>query len=130
MVNDLANLGERVVLVIADFQVAAAAAPSLSTLIGRLPAGCRVVVVSRAEPGLGPHRLRAYGQLLEVRDPELRLTRAEVAATIRQFEVELTKLCPETVLRLSRFLRALWRTTCVQIPPQGTRRQREGGRHS
>ncbi len=91
VVNDLADLDERVVLVIDDFQFAAAAAPSLSTLIGRLPAGCQVVVASRTEPQLAVHRLRASGQLLEVRDPELRLTRAEVAAVMREFEVELTE---------------------------------------
>jgi LuxR family transcriptional regulator, maltose regulon positive regulatory protein len=91
VVNDLADLGERVVLVIDDFQFAAAAAPSLSTLIGRLPVGCRVVVASRTEPQLALHRLRAYGQLLEVRDPELRLTRTEAAAVIREFEVELNQ---------------------------------------
>jgi len=91
VVNDLADLGEPVVLVIDDFQFAAAAAPSLGTLIGRLPAGCRVVVGSRTEPQLALHRLRAYGQLLEVRDPELRLTRAEVAAVIREFGVELNQ---------------------------------------
>jgi LuxR family transcriptional regulator, maltose regulon positive regulatory protein len=91
VVNDLADLGERVVLVIDDFQFAAAAAPSLSTLIGRLPAGCRVVVASRTEPQLGLPRLRAYGQLLEIGDPELRLTRAEAAALIREFRVELSE---------------------------------------
>ena len=91
VVNDLADLGERVVLAIDDFQFATAAAPSLGTLIGRLPAGCRVVVTSRTEPPLALHRLRAYGQLLEVRDPELRLTRAEVAAVTREFKVELNE---------------------------------------
>jgi len=91
VVNDLADLGEHAVLVIDDFQFAAAAAPSLNTLIGHLPAGCRVVVASRTEPQLALHRLRAYGQLLEVRDPELRLTRAEVAAVTREFEVELNE---------------------------------------
>jgi LuxR family maltose regulon positive regulatory protein len=89
VVNDLADLGEPAVLVIDDFQFAAAAAPSLSTFIGRLPAGCRVIVASRTEPQLALHRLRAYGQLLEVRDSELRLTRAEVAAVIREFGIEL-----------------------------------------
>jgi LuxR family transcriptional regulator, maltose regulon positive regulatory protein len=91
VVNDLADLGERVVLVIDDFQFAEAAVPSLGTLIGRLPAGCRVVVAGRTEPQLGLHRLRAYGQLLEVRDPELRLMRAEVAALTREFGVELSE---------------------------------------
>ena len=91
VVNDLADLGERVVLAIDDFQFATAAAPSLGTLIGRLPAGCRVVVTSRTEPPLALHRLRAYGQLLEVRDPELRLTRAEVAVVTSEFKVELNE---------------------------------------
>ena len=91
VVNDLADLGERVVLVIDDLQFAAAAASSLSTLIGHLPDGCRVVVASRTEPQLELHRLRAYGQLLEVRDPELRLTRAEAAALTREFGVELSE---------------------------------------
>ena len=91
MVNDLADLGEPVVAVIDDFQFAGAAAPSLLTLIERLPPSCRVVVGSRTEPQLGLHRLRAYGQLLEVRDPDLRLTPAEVAAVVRQYEVELSE---------------------------------------
>jgi ATP/maltotriose-dependent transcriptional regulator MalT len=50
-VNDLVDLDEPVVLVIDDFQFAAAA-PSLITLVERLPAGCRVVVSSRTEPQL------------------------------------------------------------------------------
>jgi LuxR family maltose regulon positive regulatory protein len=91
IVNDLADLAEPVVLVIDDVQFAAAAAPSLITFIERLPAGCRVVVASRTEPQLALHRLRAHGQLLEVRDPELRLTPAEVAAVMREFEVELSE---------------------------------------
>jgi LuxR family transcriptional regulator, maltose regulon positive regulatory protein len=91
VVNDLADLGEPVVLVIDDFQFAAAAAPSVITLIERLPAGCRVVVGTRTEPQLALHRLRAHGQLLEVRDRELRLTPAEVAAVLREFEVELNE---------------------------------------
>jgi LuxR family transcriptional regulator, maltose regulon positive regulatory protein len=91
IVNDLADLGQPVVVVIDDFQFAAAAAPSLTTLIERLPAGCRVVVGSRTEPQLALHRLRVHGQLLEVRDPELRLTPAEVAAVMREFEIELSE---------------------------------------
>lgn len=91
IVNGLADLAEPVVMVIDDFQFATAAAPSLLTLIERLPAGCRLVVGSRTEPQLGLHRFRAYGQLLEVRDPELRLTSPEVAAIMRQYEVELNE---------------------------------------
>jgi len=91
IVNDLADLGEPVVLVIDDFHFAAAAASSLLTLIERLPAGCRVVLGSRTEPQLALHRLRARGQLLEVRDAELRLTPTEVAAVVREFDLELSE---------------------------------------
>ncbi|HVM63446.1 MAG TPA: AAA family ATPase, partial [Acidimicrobiales bacterium] len=98
VVNHLADLGEPVVLVIDDFHFAAtAAAPSLIMLIERLPPGCRVVVGSRTEPQLALHRFRAHGQLLEVRDAELRLTASEVAAVMREFGVELTEAETEAI---------------------------------
>ena len=89
IVNDLAALGEAVVIVIDDFQFASAAAPGMTTFVERLPAGCRVILASRTEPQLALHRLRAHGQLLEVRDAELRLTEAEVAAVMARFGIEL-----------------------------------------
>ena len=91
IVNDLAALGEPVVIVIDDFQFASAAAPSVTTLIERLPSGSRVIVGSRSEPQLALHRLRAHGQLLEVRDAELRLTGDEVAAVMHEFGIELSQ---------------------------------------
>ena len=91
VVNDLAALGESVVIVIDDFQFASAAAPSLTTFIQRLPSSSRVILGSRTEPQLALHRLRAHGQLLEVRDAELRLRRTEVAAVIAAFGIELNE---------------------------------------
>ncbi len=91
IVNDLAALDEPVVIVIDDFQFASAAAPSLTTFIERLPSSCRVILGSRTEPQLALHRLRAHGQLLEVRDAELRLRRTEVAAVIAAFGIELNE---------------------------------------
>jgi LuxR family maltose regulon positive regulatory protein len=44
---------------------------------------------SRTEPQLALHRLRAHGQLHEVRDAELRLTRAETSSLLLQFGIEL-----------------------------------------
>ena len=89
LVNDLATLGEPVVIVIDDFQFASAAAPSVTSFIERLPSNCRVVIGSRTEPQLALYRLRAHGQLLEVRDPDLRFTQAEVAAVMLEFGIEL-----------------------------------------
>ncbi len=91
IVNDLATLTEPVVIVIDDLQLASAASPSLTMFIERLPASCRVIVGSRAEPQLALHRLRAHGQLLEVRDAELRLTQAEVAAIMFSFAIDLNQ---------------------------------------
>ena len=91
IVNDLAALAEPVVIVIDDVQFASAAAPSLTTLIERLPSGCRVIVGSRTEPQLALHRLRAHGQLIELRDAELRLTRAEVADVMLAFAINLNE---------------------------------------
>ena len=91
LVNDLAALGEPVVIVIDDFQFASAAAPSLTAFIERLPSNCRVVIGSRTEPQLALYRLRAHGQLLEVRDAELRFTQAEVAAVMLEFGIELNE---------------------------------------
>ena len=91
IVNDLAALGEPVVIVIDDFHFASAAAPSLTTFIERLPSSCRVIIGSRTEPQLALYRLRAHGQLLEVRDAELRLTQAEVAAVMLEFGIELNE---------------------------------------
>ena len=89
IVNDLATLGEPVVIVIDDLQFASAAAPSLTAFIERLPSSCRVIIGSRTEPQLALHRLRAHGQLLEVRDADLRFTQAEVAAVMLEFGIEL-----------------------------------------
>ncbi len=90
IVNGLAALGEPVVIVIDDVQFASAAEPSLTLFIERLPPTCRVVLGSRTEPQLALYRLRAHGHLHEVRDHELRLTRAEVAAVMVELAVELT----------------------------------------
>ena len=90
IVNGLAALGEPVVIVIDDVQFASAAEPSLTVFVECLPSTCRVILGSRTEPQLALHRLRAHGQLHEVRDHELRLTRAEVAALMVEFAVELT----------------------------------------
>ena len=92
IVNDLAALDEPVVIVIDDLQFASAAAPSLTTFIERLPSSCRVIIGSRTEPQLALHRLRAHGQLVEVRDAELRLTPAEVAAVMLKFGIELNEV--------------------------------------
>jgi LuxR family maltose regulon positive regulatory protein len=55
----------------------------LAGLLERLPAQLRLVLASRADPPLPLARLRAGGQLTELRESDLRFTREEAAALLR-----------------------------------------------
>ncbi|HEY1002195.1 MAG TPA: hypothetical protein VGD83_21400, partial [Streptosporangiaceae bacterium] len=57
---------------------------SLGFLLDHLPPGLHPVLASRADPPLGLARLRARGQLTELRDAELRFTVDEAAAFLRE----------------------------------------------
>lgn len=48
-----------------------------------------MVIGTRGDPGLSLARRRAYGQVLEVRNRDLRLTRDEIATLMRKFDVDL-----------------------------------------
>jgi LuxR family transcriptional regulator, maltose regulon positive regulatory protein len=56
---------------------------SLGFLLEHLPDSLRLVVASRADPPLPLARLRARGQLAELRERDLRFTREEAAALLR-----------------------------------------------
>jgi LuxR family transcriptional regulator, maltose regulon positive regulatory protein len=58
-------------------------AAELATLADRLPPGSRLVVASRSEPALPIGRLRAQGDLVEVRARDLAMTRSEAARLLR-----------------------------------------------
>ena len=57
---------------------------SLGFLLDHLPPGLHPVLASRADPPLALARLRARGQLTELRDAELRFTAGEAAAFLRE----------------------------------------------
>ena len=77
LINDLA--GEQALLVLDDYHVIGAQQvhESLSFLVEHRPAGICVVLASRSDPPLPLARLRARGQLTEIRVAELRFTPAE-----------------------------------------------------
>jgi LuxR family maltose regulon positive regulatory protein len=68
------SLAPGLTVVIDDFHHAAPAPPALYTFIASLPAGVRLVVGSRRDPPIPIGRLRVRGQLLELRDDDLRFT--------------------------------------------------------
>jgi LuxR family transcriptional regulator, maltose regulon positive regulatory protein len=83
--TDVPGAGE-VVLVLDDYHLVEAPPvhESVAFLLDRLPPGLRLVLSSRADPPLPLARLRARGQLAELRAADLRFTVAETAAFLRE----------------------------------------------
>jgi ATP/maltotriose-dependent transcriptional regulator MalT len=88
LINELADQpGEdEAVLVLDDYHLidSQPVHAALLLLLEHLPPGLRVVVSSRADPPLPLARLRARGQLGELRAAELRFTVDEAAALLRE----------------------------------------------
>jgi LuxR family maltose regulon positive regulatory protein len=85
LINQLVTEPEQVVLVLDDYQLVEAPLvhESLAWLLERLPSQLRLVLASRADPPLPLARLRAGGQLVELREDDLRFTREETTALLR-----------------------------------------------
>jgi LuxR family maltose regulon positive regulatory protein len=85
VVNQLAAAPGEVVLILDDYHLVEGPPvhDSLTLLLERLPAGLRLVVASRADPPLPLARLRARGQLAELRQRDLRFTSQEAGALLR-----------------------------------------------
>ncbi len=85
LINALAEAGDAVVLVLDDYHLIEAPAVhrSVEFLLEHLPSALRLVVASRADPPLPLARLRARGQLTELRAADLRFTAAESTALLR-----------------------------------------------
>ncbi|SDS77835.1 LuxR C-terminal-related transcriptional regulator [Microterricola viridarii] len=81
LINEAAHSGQEIVLVLDDFQVIedAAILDALGFLLDRLPASLHIAIASRSDPLLPVARLRARGELTELRAGELRFTPAEAA---------------------------------------------------
>ena len=77
---------EEALLVLDDYHVIGSAQvhQSLAFLVEHRPAGIGVMLASRSDPPLALARLRARGQLAEMRVAELRFTPAEAAELLQQ----------------------------------------------
>ena len=71
-----------------------AALDAIASALDRLPAGSQIVLASRCEPALPVGRLRAQRRLLEVRSPDLAMTRSEATAL---FDMAGLRLAPGEV---------------------------------
>ena len=86
LANQIGSVGSDVLLVLDDFHVIDASDihDQMSFLLEHLPPSAHVVIATRADPPFPLARLRADGQLVEVRAADLRFTSEEAAAYLNQ----------------------------------------------
>jgi LuxR family maltose regulon positive regulatory protein len=82
LLNDLGALERDVVLVLDDYHVIESreVQDAMAFLLEHVPPQLHLVIASRADPALSLARLRARGELVEIRAAELRFTSEEAAA--------------------------------------------------
>jgi LuxR family transcriptional regulator, maltose regulon positive regulatory protein len=82
LLNDLSGLSKDLVLVLDDYHLieAAEVRDGMTFLIEHQPPQLHLVLATRADPSLPLARMRARGQLLEIRAADLRFTAAESTA--------------------------------------------------
>ena len=86
LVNELAAHPDDFVLVLDDYHriESPAVHEDLAFLLEQLPAGMHIVISSRSDPPLPLARLRARGQMAELRAADLRFTSDESASLMRE----------------------------------------------
>lgn len=100
LLNELSVLPTELTLVLDDYHLAEGPdlQPGMVFLLDHLPPQVHVVISSRADPALPLSRLRARGQLLEIRASDLRFTLDETATYLN--EVNALDLAAEDVAAL------------------------------
>jgi LuxR family transcriptional regulator, maltose regulon positive regulatory protein len=85
LLNDLAELGRPLVLVLDDYHVIGdpRVHGSLELLLDHLPEDVHLAIATRSDPPLPLARLRARGELTELRAADLRLSGGEAAGLLR-----------------------------------------------
>ena len=92
LLNDLAGSDNEVALVLDDYHVIHTPEihEAMTFLVDHLPAQLRLVIATRSDPALPLARLRARGELLEVRAADLRFTDEETARYLGEMGLHLS----------------------------------------
>jgi LuxR family maltose regulon positive regulatory protein len=91
VVNAMAGIGQRVVLVLDDYHFVKARSchDQIDFLVQHLPASASMVILTRADPALHLGRLRATQQLAEIRADQLRFDIADTSALLASQQISL-----------------------------------------
>ena len=86
LINELAELAQDTALILDDYHLIRDRNihDSLQFMLEHLPPNVHVMLASRSDPALPLARLRARGQMLEIREADLRLSHQETAQFLRQ----------------------------------------------
>jgi LuxR family maltose regulon positive regulatory protein len=86
LINEIAAVPDRIILVLDDYHLIGAQPvhDALTFLLRHLPPQAHLVITTREDPPLPLARLRARGQLTELRAADLRFTSSEAAAFLNQ----------------------------------------------
>lgn len=86
LLNEIMQLDREVILILDDFHLITEQAihEGLSFALDHLPANLHLVLATRTDPLLPLSRLRAHGQLLEIRSSDLRFTQEESTTFLLQ----------------------------------------------
>jgi LuxR family maltose regulon positive regulatory protein len=86
LLYELEQMGTDIILILDDYHVISDQAihDSILFLLDHLPANLHLVLATRKDPELPLSRFRVRGQLLEIRDQDLRFSRAETTSFLLQ----------------------------------------------
>lgn len=102
ILNEIARLEKDLVVVLEDMHTLSSPVvfESLTFLLNHAPTTLHLVILTRSDPPLPLSRLRARGQLVEIRTAELRFTYAEIATLLNN--VMNIQLLPEDLAVLEK----------------------------
>jgi len=100
LINEIADIRKKIIFVLDDYHLIEDQSihEALAFLIKFIPQQMHLVITTRQDPNLSLGRLRARGQLTELRAADLRFTSAEAAAFLNQMMG--LKLLPEDIAAL------------------------------
>jgi LuxR family maltose regulon positive regulatory protein len=86
LINDITAIPDRIILVLDDYHIIGSSTvdDALTLLLERLPPQMHLAIATRDDPQLPLARLRARGQLAELRATDLRFTSSEAAVFLTQ----------------------------------------------